>query len=177
MKTIYTKTGDQGMTSLLGGSRVEKTDLKVECYGTLDELNSALGIAYASLVCTDIKPALYFIQEQLFTLSAEIASDERGKDYLTKRITNEDVKTLEQVTDRFMGMVGPQKTFIIPGANISSAYLHLARTIARRAERNMLKLHNLSALPSTHLVYMNRLSDTLFSMARVEAEINNIKAR
>ncbi|MEW9124615.1 MAG: cob(I)yrinic acid a,c-diamide adenosyltransferase [Thermotaleaceae bacterium] len=170
MANVYTKTGDKGTTGLLGGSRISKDDLRVSCYGTLDEANSAIGLAYSLITNEDIRNILHHIQQKIFAAGAELASDEKGKKLLGEMISDEDVIWLEQKMNYYLEIIGEQKSFVIPGKSTSSASLHLARTIIRRAERNMITLKKTEAVRETLLRYINRLSDILFVLARVEEE-------
>ena len=140
MANLYTKTGDKGQTSLVGGSRVSKASLRVECYGTIDEANSMLGLAYAQTDREYIRTTVHRIQGRLFALGAELASDEAGRGKLTHTISGEDVAFLEQVVDTCTETTGKQTHFVIPGVDPASAALHVARTIVRRAERHVVSL-------------------------------------
>ena len=133
MANLYTKTGDKGQTSLVGGSRVSKSSLRVECYGTIDEANSMLGLAYAQTDREYIRTTVHRIQGRLFALGAELASDEQGAAGLTGKISEEDVAFLEGVVDKCTETTGKQTHFVIPGVDPASAALHVARTIVRRA--------------------------------------------
>ena len=165
---IYTKKGDKGETGLLGGSRISKDSLKVSCYGTLDEANAALGIAYSQIDNSEIKGIIRKIQKQLFVVGAELASDERGKDLLQDKVTKSDITELEEVIDKFEQKLGPLHEFIIPGDTIASANLHLSRAIIRRAERLIVELAKDSSIRDEVMQYVNRLSDSLFMLARAE---------
>lgn len=140
MANLYTKTGDKGQTSLVGGSRVSKSSLRVECYGTIDEANSMLGLAYAQTDREYIRTTVHRIQGRLFALGAELASDEQGAAGLTGKISEEDVAFLEGVVDKCTETTGKQTHFVIPGVDPASAALHVARTIVRRAERHVVAL-------------------------------------
>lgn len=166
MSKIYTKTGDKGTTSLFGGSRVNKDSLKVEAYGTIDEAISYIGVAHSKIDVKELKEELNHIQKRLFTLGAELASDEKGMTYLKDLISKEDIESLEKLTDKYMDIAGPMIEFVIPGKNEASAHLHVARTIVRRAERRMVTLNAEQGLREEIRKYTNRLSDTLFAMAR-----------
>ena len=131
MANLYTKTGDKGQTSLVGGSRVSKSSLRVECYGTIDEANSMLGLAYAQTDREYIRTTVHRIQGRLFALGAELASDEQGAAGLTGKISEEDVAFLEGVVDKCTETTGKQTHFVIPGVDPASAALHVARTIVR----------------------------------------------
>ena len=166
---IYTKTGDKGTTSLFGGSRVDKCDLRVDAYGTIDELISFIGLAYAELP-TEEKRELKKIQKELFMLGAELASDEKGLELLKDKIQVEHIEYLENLIDKYMNIAGPLTEFVIPGKNKPSATLHVARTVARRGERIMTALNDVNPLREEIKKYINRLSDTLFALARFYEE-------
>ncbi len=168
MGNVYTKTGDKGETGLLGGSRISKDDLKVECYGTVDEANSMIGVAYSITVHTDIKEILRGIQKKLFSIGAELASDEKGITLLNDKVEDSDILYLENLIDKYLEEVGKQTSFIIPGKTTTSATMHVARTIVRRAERRIVTLSKETAISKSLVKYINRLSDTLFTLARVE---------
>ncbi|WP_407207148.1 cob(I)yrinic acid a,c-diamide adenosyltransferase [Citrobacter portucalensis] len=168
MYRIYTRTGDKGTTALFGGSRIDKDDIRVEAYGTVDELISQLGVCYASTHQTGLRQDLYAIQKMLFVLGAELASDEKGLARLQQRIGDEDIQALEQLIDRNMAQSGPLKEFVIPGKNLPSAQLHVARTLTRRLERLLIAMSRTLTLHDEPRRYINRLSDALFSMARIE---------
>lgn len=178
MAGIYTKRGDAGETSLYGGSRVAKDDLRVESYGTLDEANAMLGVAYAQLSDEQTKASVRLIQQKLFVVGAELASDPKGISMLKEKIGEEDIRTLEQIVDRCYQTVAKQTEFVIPGVNTASASLHVARTIIRRAERLIAALAREQSVRKELSSYVNRLSDAIYSLARYEEtmdEINQIK--
>ena len=165
--SVYTKTGDAGTTGLYTGERVPKSSLRVEAYGTIDELQAFLGLARSYAENPRVATELYDIERNLWTLMADIASLNQ-----TPQITDKKVKHLEKVIDRFDAKLEPLAEFILPGENKSSAYLHVSRTVARRAERDLWRV--LDAGESVHesnLKYLNRLSDLCFIMCRVEEEI------
>lgn len=168
MYHIYTRSGDKGMTSLFGGTRINKDDIRVEAYGTVDSLISQLGVCYATTENPDLRSALHHIQQTLFVAGAELASDEKGAARLTQQINAADITDLEQMIDRNMTRTGPLKGFVIPGANLASAQLHVARTLARQLERILVAMDRQIPLRDELKGYINRLSDGLFSMARVE---------
>lgn len=163
---IYTKTGDLGETGLIGGQRVSKDHMRVEAYGTVDELNSALGIARAQLKHDPFMDSLLTeIQNTLFDMGAEIASPpERAERFAV--IDDEKVSTLESAIDTLEEELEPLKQFILPGGSEAAAFLHLARCICRRAERRVATLSTTAPLNGALLRYLNRLSDLLFVMAR-----------
>ena len=163
---IYTTTGDNGETSLYGGRRVPKDSLRIESYGTVDELNSALGVARAWKPAPDIDGILVRIQNKLFVLGADLATPEDKKGASVERIRNEDVKDLERTIDTFDSQLKPLASFILPGGSHLAAQLHLARTICRRAERLVVRLSREEKIESTCIVFLNRISDLLFVLAR-----------
>lgn len=165
MAKIYTKTGDKGTTALFGGSRINKDSLKVEAYGTIDEVVSLIGMAYAEFTTEEQREELHLIQKRLFVLGAELASDEQGLNYLKDLISLEDINYLEGLIDKYMEMAGPLTEFVIPGANKVSSVLHVARTVVRRAERRIATLASEEKVREEVKKYTNRLSDTLFAMA------------
>jgi cob(I)alamin adenosyltransferase len=167
LSKIYTRTGDKGETGLGDGSRVSKDDLRVETYGTVDELNSALGIvlAYPELP-QNIHIMLVKIQHQLFELGSELCIP----GHVVSKA--EDATQLEIWLDSLNETLPPLKDFILPGGNFMAAHCHMARAISRRAERLMVALHHRKVLNEHSLTYINRLSDLLFVMARTLARLN-----
>lgn len=165
---IYTKTGDEGQTSLFDQSRVSKADPRVDAYGDVDELNACLGAARAAGLAADLTDALVAIQQELFALGARLADPSaRIAGRVTKAaVTPAHVERLEQLIDRLEGELPPLRRFILPGGSPGGALLHLARTICRRAERRVVGL-GAEAVEPVVVIYLNRLSDLLFVMARV----------
>jgi cob(I)alamin adenosyltransferase len=164
---IYTKTGDSGETSLFDNTRVLKSDPRVDAYGEVDELNAALGVVRAAGVDRDVAASLDQIQKDLFALGARLADPSaRIADRVTKAaVTDADIERLEQTIDRLEAGLPPLRRFILPGGSKAGAALHLARTICRRAERRVVALGGAQVEPVV-VVYLNRLSDLLFVMAR-----------
>ena len=160
---VYTRTGDKGETSLVGGKRVSKASLRVDSYGEVDELNSIIGLARARLRDEEIDATLGLIQNDLFTLGADLASPSEVE---VPRISDSFIETLEQASDRYLAELEPLKEFILPGGSEAGATLHLARTVARRAERRVVALADVEEVNSLTVVYLNRLSDLLFILAR-----------
>jgi cob(I)alamin adenosyltransferase len=156
---IYTKTGDSGETGLCNGSRISKADLRIECIGLIDEVNAIIGLAKSFSEKENINKDLEEIQQYLFNVGADLAESK-----LT--ITPEFVRILENKIDTYENNLEPLKEFILPGGNKSSAILHHARTTSRRAERNIVKLNKQELVNSTVIIFVNRLSDLLFVMAR-----------
>lgn len=171
---VYTKTGDKGETSLIGGERVSKASLRVEAYGDVDELNSVLGIACSLSNDEEVKNLLKELQNDLFILGGDLATPSDSK-FIVPRVDNNMVKRLESLIDKFVDEVGELKEFILPSGGGSGSSLHLARTVCRRAERKIVKLMNDDDVNSDSLIYVNRLSDLLFVLARVENKRGNFK--
>ncbi len=163
---IYTKGGDQGETGLFGGERVPKDHLRIRAYGTLDELNAALGLAGLVNPLPDpFHARIRRLQGELFQLGAELATP-RGKPLQVQLIESGDVKTLEAEIDGMDSKLPPLKHFILPGGSAVAAHLHVARTICRRAERELVMLNRGEPLRPVVLEYVNRLSDYLFIASR-----------
>ncbi len=167
MPNVYTRTGDAGQTGLFGGSRVPKQDAAVEAYGTVDEANSAIGEAKAQAPNESIRETLHGIQQRLFVLAAELASDDQGRAILDNTISTADVGDLEALIDMCLEVTGPQRAFVVPGRDRPSAALHAARTVTRRAERRVLTLAETRPVRPELVKYLNRLSDTLYALARL----------
>lgn len=168
MSNIYTKTGDKGTTGLYGGSRVDKDSLNVDVYGTIDEAISVLGMAYTQTDTTEIREYINHIQKRMFQAGAEFASDARGMEMLKDKISEDDIKYLEDIIDRSTEVNGLMREFVVPGVNPSSATLHVARTVVRRAERKITTLAREIPVREELRKYINRLSDACFAMARLE---------
>jgi cob(I)alamin adenosyltransferase len=166
---IYTKMGDAGTTALGGGQRVAKDSLRVEAYGTVDELNSQIGVALAAGLCPRLAEVLPTIQNELFDLGSDLCFVEEDKaKYQLPEIAAHNVQRLETLIDELLAVVGPLKNFILPGGSPAAAQLHVARTVCRRAERVVTALAREEAIGVQVLPYLNRLSDALFVMARYE---------
>jgi ATP:cob(I)alamin adenosyltransferase len=166
---IYTKKGDKGETSLFGGTKTQKDSLRVEAYGAVDEANSVLGLIRASVSFSELKERTETIQRELFTVGAELASDETGLAKLKERITDSNIDRLEKIIDEYTAECGGFNGFVVPGDTFCSALFHLARTIVRRSERETLKLSREETVSPFVIKYLNRLSDALYAMARAEA--------
>lgn len=160
LSKIYTRTGDDGSTGLGDGTRVPKDSLRVEAYGTVDELNSALGIALTTTLPAEVRDALTQIQHELFDLGGELCIPGR------ETITDRHVARLEQILDSLNDTLPPLKEFVLPGGGQAAALLHFTRTICRRAERCAVKLARTETVNPLALKYLNRLSDLLFVAAR-----------
>ena len=167
---IYTKTGDDGDTGLFGGGRVPKDHPRVAAYGDVDELNAVLGVARSVEMMPRIDEVLAPIQRDLFAIGAMLATPdlERMKEQLAKaRISDARVAQLEQAIDDGEAELEPLKAFIMPGGTQKAAALHVARTVCRRAERSIIRLQREAEIPQIVIIYLNRLSDLLFVLARV----------
>jgi len=165
---IYTRTGDMGSTGLFGGPRVAKDDDRIEAYGTVDELNAALGIARSAGVPDDIDQQLAMFQSELFSMGAELASTDPDKHGL-RLIGEAHIARLEAIIDRHEETLTPLKNFILPAGSLAASQIHLARAICRRAERRVVTLvrrHEVS-VSEPLMIYLNRLGDLLFVMSRV----------
>jgi cob(I)alamin adenosyltransferase len=173
---IYTKTGDTGETSLFDNTRVPKSDARVDAYGEVDELNACLGVVRSAGVETDIAAALEQIQKDLFALGARLADPStRIADRVTKAaVTEADIERLEGLIDRLDAELPPLRRFILPGGSPAGAALHLARTVCRRAERRAVALGAGHDEPVV-VVYLNRLSDLLFVMARAVNQKSGVR--
>lgn len=172
MVKLYTKTGDKGETGLLYGGRVSKTDPRVEAYGTVDEANSAMGLARALSKDSQVKEWLVQLQRELFTVGAELATDAKTRDTFLQHfppVAAEMTARLEGLLDKLEEEVPLPRSFIIPGASPASAALDLARSVLRRAERRAVGLKNQGLLGNDEILrYLNRLNDLLFMLARYE---------
>ena len=167
---IYTKTGDAGDTGLFGGGRVAKDDARVEAYGDVDELNAVLGMARAVELMPRIDEVLVPLQRDLFAIGALLATPDREKmaQHLQKaRIDEHRIAQLEQAIDDAESELETLRAFVLPGGTPKSAALHVARTVCRRAERRVVRLRHDVEVPGIVVIYMNRLSDLLFTLARL----------
>jgi cob(I)alamin adenosyltransferase len=167
---IYTKTGDKGDTGLFGGGRVPKNHPRVEAYGDVDELNASIGLARSIELMPRIDEVLVPIQRDLFAIGAILATPDREKmkQHLEKaRIDADRIAQLEHAIDDGDRELEPLKAFIVPGGTPKAAALHVARTVCRRAERRVVELQEDTELPELVVIYLNRLSDLLFTLARV----------
>ncbi|MCP4002965.1 MAG: cob(I)yrinic acid a,c-diamide adenosyltransferase [bacterium] len=168
---VYTKGGDTGETSLFGGERVRKNALRVQAFGEIDELNAVLGLARSAIGEADLDKQIRVLQTSLFDLGGELATPgadvREGQGKLVSRVNQEDVDEIEGWIDAFETELEPLVNFILPGGDRGAAFLHLARTVCRRAERRVVELSENEAVDEVVLRYLNRLSDLLFMMARV----------
>jgi len=173
---IYTYTGDQGSTSLFGGGRVAKCDLRICACGTVDELNAALGVARSMGGAPRVDDILRLLQNRMFDLGAELASPE-AKDRGTQFLQDADVAELESFIDSLEEGLPELKAFVLPGGSQAASFLHLSRSVCRRAEREMVALAQVAPLRDTLLKYVNRVSDLLFVLARTanaEAGVDDV---
>ncbi len=173
MVKIYTKTGDDGSTGLIGGDRVRKSSPRIIAYGAVDELNSSLGIALSLKLDTDISNILTKIQNDLFTVGADLANPDLKN--TANRITDDMVLFLESSIDKLEMELEPITYFILPGGDQSASQLHMARAISRRAETCIVYLAEIEEINKTCKIYINRLADLLFVMARVVNKRKMIK--
>jgi cob(I)alamin adenosyltransferase len=172
---LYTRKGDDGTTALGSTTRVAKDSLRVEAYGTVDELNSVIGVAVAQGLSGRLAELLPEIQNELFHLGSDLCFTEEDKrTYDIPQIAERHVTRLETFTDEMMTAVGPLENFILPGGSIGAAHLQVARTVCRRAERQVVSLRREEAVGQHVLSYLNRLSDLLFAMARYENKLKGI---
>lgn len=163
---IYTKTGDKGTTSLFGGRRISKDDLRIEAYGTIDELNSSLGLLTNFTSQESINDQLVDIQSYLFVLGSNLAADPENNTIKVPAVEEAKVKLLETWIDHMELELKPLQYFILPGGNKSSCQAHICRTICRRAERRVVSLAQIESVNLELIIYLNRLSDYLFVLAR-----------
>jgi cob(I)alamin adenosyltransferase len=163
---IYTKKGDKGKTGLIGGTRVSKASLRIESYGTVDELNSWLGVIRDGEIKSNYQEQLIEIQDRLFTVGSSLACDPEKSSMKIPDLINEDVQLLEKWMDEMDQELEPMRSFILPGGNQTSSFCHVARCICRKAERNVVVLSENEFVAELVLMYLNRLSDYLFVLAR-----------
>jgi cob(I)alamin adenosyltransferase len=176
---IYTKTGDDGTTGLIGGSRVKKYDSRLEAYGTVDELNASIGVLRSAELPENVIEILNQIQNKLFNIGSLLASDDKGAAFTTNlAITEENIKVLEDAIDEYQNQLPELTHFILPGGNFASAHCHVARTVCRRAERQILEFAEHSKVQPEIIIYINRLSDFFFVLSRklgFDAGIEEVK--
>jgi len=163
---IYTKTGDSGKTSLLGGSRVAKYHLRIEAYGTVDELNSHVGLLRSYAIGDELTKVLVAIQDHLFTIGSQLASEPGERKFPIPELKQDHIHFLEQHIDQMDETLPPMRNFVLPGGHLAVAQAHVARCVCRRAERIVLHLKDESDVPEPIPIYLNRLSDFLFVLSR-----------
>jgi cob(I)alamin adenosyltransferase len=172
---IYTKTGDQGTTALFGGKRVSKADLRIETYGTVDELNSWIGLLRDQQVNASRQDFLINIQDRLFTIGSILATEPGNTKVKIPALSADDVVALEKSIDNMDAALAPMKSFILPGGDQSVSFCHIARTVCRRSERLVIALTGHEPVDSLVIQYLNRLSDYLFVLARKMAQELNVE--
>ncbi len=163
---IYTKTGDTGMTSLFGGKRVSKAELRIDSYGTVDELNSYIGLLRDLEVNQKRKPVLIEIQDRLFTIGSMLATEPGNDKVKIPVLAETDIQLLEKEIDAMDEALPPMRSFVLPGGNTAISFCHIARTVCRRAERIVIALNSLEPVHPLIIQYLNRLSDYLFVLSR-----------
>ena len=163
---IYTKTGDKGQTSLIGGTKVSKGHLKIESYGTVDELNSFIGVIRDSFTDADTNILLERTQNNLFNIGAQLATVAGTTNSYVPKVTEEEIESLEKAIDKMDESLTALRNFILPGGHIANSYAHVARCVCRRAERCVVRLTEEEEVDPLIIKYMNRLSDYLFALAR-----------
>jgi len=171
---IYTKTGDKGFTSLIGGTRVAKYHIRIESYGTIDELNSYIGLIGDQDIDAADKAMLKEIQDRLFTIGSSLASDPEKSRMVIPDLHARDIELLEKEMDKMNGHLPELRHFILPGGSNTISYCHIARCVCRRAERITVQLAEQSAVDEKVNIYLNRLSDYLFTLARKIANDHKI---
>ncbi|MBA2611685.1 MAG: cob(I)yrinic acid a,c-diamide adenosyltransferase [Bacteroidetes bacterium] len=170
---IYTKTGDKGQTSLIGGTRLPKQHVRIEAYGTVDELNSHIGLLRDVIEDKTTFDLLISIQDRLFTIGSHLAADPEKNKMLLPPIHEEDIVALEKAIDKITEQVPEMKSFVLPGGHIHVSYCHIARCVCRRAERAVLRLAENEKVEEIHAKYLNRLSDYLFMLSRWITMVKN----
>jgi cob(I)alamin adenosyltransferase len=163
---IYTKTGDKGQTSLIGGTRLPKHHIRIEAYGTVDELNSHIGLLRDVIQHPATNALLITVQDRLFTIGSHLAADPEKNKMQLPPIFEDDVTVLEKAIDEIDAVVPEMKSFVLPGGHIHVSYCHIARCVCRRAERAVLRLAENEKVEEIHPKYLNRLSDYLFMLSR-----------
>lgn len=173
---IYTKTGDKGQTSLFGGERVGKNNIRIQAYGSLDELNSFIGFAITQVKNEKIKQVLFNLQNKLFIVGSDLAtpSTEKNKKLNIQRTPAEFITEIEMLIDEFSADLEELKNFILPGGSAGAALLHICRTIARRAEREIVELKQSEQITENIIIFTNRISDLFFVLSRYENKHSNI---
>ena len=175
---IYTKTGDDGTTGLVGGSRVKKYDVRLEAYGTVDELNAAIGVIRSCKLPGEAENYLLEIQNKLFNIGSRLATDEKGDEFTKKlSITEKHILVLENAIDKMEKDLPELTHFILPGGDLAAAQCHVARTVCRRAERRILEFSEREKVQPEIVIYINRLSDFLFVLARKLSSISGIEEK
>ena len=163
---IYTKTGDKGFTSLIGGTRLPKHHMRIEAYGTVDELNSHVGLLRDVVGQDATRALLIAVQDRLFTMGSQLAADPDKNKMKLPVLSEDDVAALERAIDGISATVPEMRSFVLPGGHVHVSYCHIARCVCRRAERAVLRLSESEQVGELNIKYLNRLSDYLFMLAR-----------
>ena len=163
---IYTKTGDKGSTSLLGGTRVSKNHIRIESYGEVDELNSFIGLLRDQDIQEDAKRILLEVQDRLFTIGSSLASDPGKSKVKIPELSQEDIDLLEKEIDKMNEVLPEMRSFVLPGGHTFVSFCHIARCVCRRAERHVVRLAQNEEVNELVIIYLNRLSDYLFVLSR-----------
>jgi cob(I)alamin adenosyltransferase len=171
---IYTKTGDKGFTSLIGGTRVPKSHIRIESYGTVDELNSYIGLIIDQDIAVRDRKILKEVQDRLFTIGSSLASDPEKSRMIIPDLNLDDIELLETEMDKMNEQLPELRHFILPGGSNAISYCHIARCVCRRAERITVQLAEESTVDEKVTIYLNRLSDYLFTLARKIGDDNKI---
>lgn len=173
---IYTKTGDKGETGLFGGERVSKDHIRINAYGTVDELNSFIGLAITEVKSQEIKDILIDIQNKLFVVGSDLATpeNEKNKKLKVQRTSEDFILKAENDIDNITDKLEPLRNFILPGGSKGAALLHICRTVTRRAEREVVELKKLDFISDNILIFLNRLSDLFFVLSRFENQVSGI---
>jgi cob(I)alamin adenosyltransferase len=166
---IYTKTGDKGQTSLFGGARLPKNHIRIEAYGTVDELNSYIGLVRDAADNEDVRNTLKEVQDRLFTIGSNLASDP-SKEMITPDVFQADIEFLETEIDTMTAVLEPLRSFILPGGHATVSFCHIARCVCRRTERLVVALAGNEKVDLIIIQYLNRLSDYLFTLGRLLAK-------
>ena len=172
---IYTKTGDKGDTGLFGGDRVSKNSLRIKAYGTIDELNSFIGLAITEVKSEKVNSLLNKIQNQLFAVGSDLATPDtdKNKKLNITRIPESFHLDIENEIDKYEAELEPLKNFVLPGGSKGAVLLHVCRTITRRAEREVVALNNMVKIGDNVIIFLNRLSDLFFVLSRYENKVSN----
>ena len=170
---IYTKTGDKGTTALFGGARVPKHHIRIESYGTVDELNAYIGLLRHRNIGSENQGILGEVQDRLFTLGSILASDPKKDNLKVPQLSSNDIELLEKEIDRMTGLLPEMRSFVLPGGNDSVAFCHIARCVCRRAERLTVQLNEIEPIDPLVIAYLNRLSDYLFTLSRLISQQDN----
>lgn len=172
---IYTKTGDQGTTSLFGGRRISKDDLRIEAYGTIDELNSCIGLLNNMIQQDDLRNHMLDIQAYLFVIGSNLAADPENNSIKVPALEVSKTNLLETWIDEMEKELKPLQYFVLPGGSQGSSQAHLCRTVCRRAERRVVSLSQMESVNPEIIIYLNRLSDYLFVLSRYLNQLNEIE--